>query len=120
MDKPIFSAILFIIFTNSSSVPAIPSAKAIQASLPDTIIIPFNKFSTLTLSLGIINIEENPFEDILQAFFDTLNFSSNFKSPFLIKSKATIAVIIFVIEAGDIFCSLFFSNKTSPDKTSIR
>ena len=89
--------------TNSSSVPAIPSAKATQASFPETIIIPFNKFSTDTLSFGIINIEEYPSDDILHAFLEILNFSLRDNSPFLIKSKATIAVIIFVIEAGEIF-----------------
>ena len=44
--------------TNSSSDPEIPSAKATHASLPETIIMPFNKFSTDTSSSNIINIEE--------------------------------------------------------------
>ena len=47
-----------IITANSSSVPAIPSANATHASLPDATIIPLSKFSTLTSSPTIINIEE--------------------------------------------------------------
>ena len=43
---------------NSSSVPAIPSAKATQASLPEAIIIPLSKFSTETSSPTMINIDE--------------------------------------------------------------
>ena len=41
-----------------SSVPAIPSAIATQASLPEAIIIPSRRFATETSSLTIINIEE--------------------------------------------------------------
>ena len=55
---PISLALDVIIIANSSSVPAIPSAKATQASLPEAIIIPLSKFSTLTLSPTIMNIEE--------------------------------------------------------------
>ena len=44
-DIPISPAFSFIIWAKFSSDPAIPSAKATQASLPDAIIIPFNKFS---------------------------------------------------------------------------
>ena len=43
---------------NSSSVPAIPSAKAIHASLPDDTIIPLRRFSTEISSPTIINIDE--------------------------------------------------------------
>ena len=97
---PISCALEVIIIENSSSVPAIPSANAIQASLPEAIIIPFSKFSTDTSSPIITNIDEYPAVDSLQAFSEIINFSSNFKSPDLIKSKAIILVIIFVIEAG--------------------
>ena len=55
---PISLALAVIITANSSSVPAIPSANATHASLPDAIIIPLSKFSTLTSSPTIINIEE--------------------------------------------------------------
>ena len=57
---PISDAFAFIKIANSSSLPATPSANATQASLPDAIIIPFNKFSTLTSSPTIINIDEYP------------------------------------------------------------
>ena len=97
---PISCAFEVIIIENSSSVPAIPSANAIHASLPEAIIIPLSKFSTDTSSPIITNIEEYPAVDSLQAFSEIINFSSNFKSPDLIKSKAIILVIIFVIEAG--------------------
>ena len=85
---------------NSSSVPAIPSASATQASLPDAIIIPLSKFSTETSSPIIINIEEYPDVDNLHALSEIINFSSILKSPDLIKSKAIIEVMIFVIDAG--------------------
>ena len=101
---------------NSSSVPAIPSAKATHASLPEATIIPLSKFLTLTSSPTIINIDEYPAEDNLQAFSDTKNLSSRLKSPLLIKSKAIIAVIIFVIEAGYIDLSGSFSYKISPER----
>ena len=43
---------------NAASEPAIPSANAMHASFPEATIIPFNKFKTVILSFGIINIEE--------------------------------------------------------------
>ena len=46
-SMPISLAFSVIIIANSSSVPAIPSASAIQASFPDETIIPLNKFSTV-------------------------------------------------------------------------
>ena len=55
---PISSAFSFIICAKFSSDPAIPSAKATQASFPEAIIIPFNKLSTETSSFIIINIDE--------------------------------------------------------------
>ena len=106
---PISLALAVINIANSSSVPAIPSAKATHASLPDAIMIPFNKFSTETSSPTIMNIEEYPDVDNLHAFSETINFSFRLKSPDLIKSKAIIEVIILVIEAGYIEVSGFFS-----------
>ena len=97
---PISCALEVIIIANSSSVPAIPSANATQASFPEATIIPLSKFSTLTSSLTITNIEEYPEVDNRQAFSEIINFSSKVKSPDLIKSKAIMEVIIFVIEAG--------------------
>ena len=93
-------AFAVIKIANSSSVPAIPSANATQASLPDAIIIPFNKFSTVTSSPTIINIEEYPDVESLHAFSEIINFSLSFMSPDLIRSKAIIDVIILVIDAG--------------------
>ena len=55
---PISSAFSFIIRAKFSSDPAIPSAKATHESLPDAIIIPFNRFSTDTSSFIIMNIDE--------------------------------------------------------------
>ena len=106
---PISSAFSVINTANSSSVPAIPSANAMQASLPDATIIPLKRFSTDTSSPTIINIDEYPAVDSLQAFSDTINFSSSVSSPFLIKSKAIIEVIIFVIDAGYMEMSASFS-----------
>ena len=45
-------------------------------------------------------MDEYPDVDNRQAFSEIINFSSNLKSPDLIKSKAIIDVIIFVIDAG--------------------
>ena len=45
---PISPAFSFIISAKFSSEPAMPSAKATHASLPDAIIIPLSKFSTVT------------------------------------------------------------------------
>ena len=94
---------------NSSSLPAIPSAKAMQASLPETIIIPLSKFSTVISSLCIMYIEETSLPASRHAFSDTKNLSSKLNSPFLINSKATIEVIILVIDAGNIERLGFFS-----------
>ena len=100
LSIPISAAFSFIISTKFSSVPAIPSAKATQASLPETIIMPFNNSSTVTESFTIINIDEYPLWDSLQAFLETINSSDKDIFSFLSKSNTTIVVIIFVIEAG--------------------
>ena len=97
---PISLAFSFIISAKFSSVPAIPSAIATQASLPDAIIIPFNKFSTETSSLIIKNIDEYPLCDNLQAFSEIINLSSSESLLSFNKSKTIIEVIIFVIDAG--------------------
>ena len=57
-SKPISLAFSFIRFTKSFSVPESPSARATQASFPDTMIIPFSNSSTVTRSFNIINIDE--------------------------------------------------------------
>ena len=106
---PISLAFPVIKIANSSSVPAIPSAKATHASFPEAIIIPLSKFSTDTLSPTIINIEEYPDVDNRQAFSEIINFSSKDKSPDFIKSKAIIEVMILVIEAGYMEISASFS-----------
>ena len=71
LSIPISFAFSVIIIANSSSVPAMPSARAIQASLPDETIIPLNKFSTdilfLTTGLGegpVYRINPNGPQDI--------------------------------------------------------
>ena len=112
---PISFAFEVIIIANSSSEPAIPSAKATHASFPEATIIPLSKSSTLTSSPTIINIDEKPAADKRQAFSEIINLSSRFKSPLDIKSKAIIDVIIFVIEAGYISLSASFSKRISPD-----
>jgi len=55
---PISKAFSFIISEKFSSDPAIPSARATQASFPEAIIIPFKRSSTDTSSFTIINIDE--------------------------------------------------------------
>ena len=113
---PISWAFSFIKITNSSSDPAIPSARAIHASFPDETIIPLNRFSTEISSPTIINIEEYPASESLHAFSETINLSSKLISLFFNKSNTTIDVIILVIDAGKIFRSASFSYKILPDR----
>ena len=82
--------------------------------------IPLSKSSTDTSSPTITNIEEYPAVDKRQAFSEIRNFSSNVKSPDLIKSKAIILVIILVIDAGYIDLSGSFSYKISPEEKSCK
>ena len=63
----------------------------------------------------MINMDEYPEVDKRQAFSETINSSSKLISPDFIKSKAIIAVIILVIEAGYIEISGSFSYKISPE-----
>ena len=53
-DIPISFAFSFINSTKLSSVPAMPSAKATQASFPEATMIPLNKSSTDISSLTTI------------------------------------------------------------------
>ena len=58
-----------------------------HASFPEATIIPLSKFSTVTSSPTIINIDEYPAVESLQAFSEIINLSSILKSPDFIKSK---------------------------------
>ena len=55
---PMRCASRFIICTNASSDPAMASASAMQASLPDCMIMPCNSSSTLTGLFGSMNMRE--------------------------------------------------------------
>ena len=82
--------------------------------------MPFKRFSTVILSFGIINIDEYPCLDILQALVEIINLSSNFISPFFISSNTTAEVIILVKDAGEIFSFSFLANKTCLEFESIK
>ena len=58
--SPSSLARLFIMSANAPSVPASPSASAIQASLPEAIITPRSRSSTFTRLLIAANIAEPP------------------------------------------------------------
>jgi hypothetical protein len=56
--RPRRAASAFIFSANAASLPAMSSASAIEASLPDCTIIPRRSSSTLTAFFGSTNIRE--------------------------------------------------------------
>ena len=109
-------ALSFIFLTKDSSLPEMRSAIATVASLPEAIDIPFTISVTLIFSPTFKKIWLPP---ILAAFSEAVIISSHFKFPFSISSIIRSILIIFVIEAGASFSSLFFWNNISPVEASI-
>ena len=109
-------ALVFILFTNCSSLPDTRSASATTASFPDAIATPFNKSSTVIFSPTFRKIWLPP---ILDAFSDVVIISFHFKLPFSISSIIRSILIILVIDAGANFSSLFFWKSISPVDASI-
>src|SRR5689334_25271259 len=98
------------------------SASTTDASFPDNVTMPFNRFSTLTCSLGLRNMVEpaaGPCH-FCQVSGRTVHILSSFSSPRLMRSKATLLVIIFAIDAGGMRTSAFLLYRTAPDERSIR
>ncbi|MCY1430789.1 hypothetical protein D9M71_467440 [compost metagenome] len=60
LDMPRFSAVLFIRSANASSLPAICSATATLASLPDWMMMPCSRSLRLTWVPTLMNMREPP------------------------------------------------------------
>ena len=99
-----------------------PSASAMQESLPLWMIAPFSRSSTDTLLLRMANIVEPPAgAPPLRQAFSLIRYSSvSLTSPFLRALKTTSAVISFIMLDGARNSSAFFSNSTLPLEASTR
>ncbi|MNV95936.1 hypothetical protein D3C71_1908840 [compost metagenome] len=104
--RPNASALLFIRSTNALSEPAIFSAIATEASLPEAIAMPLSISSTVISSPGSRKICEPPM-DAAYSLVRTLSVNCSFPS----SSASTVSsiVIIFVMLAGGSLSWLFFS-----------
>ena len=107
----------FIIFTKASSLPAMYSAMAVQASLALATEIHFNIVSTLCVSPGSKNTWEPPM-DAAYSEVDTSSSSAIFPSSSASKIKSI--VMIFVTLAGARLVSASFSYNTAPVDASIK
>ena len=87
--SPIFFAASFIRSTNACSDPARPSASTTQASLPETVTMPWSRSSTVTCAPTGRNMVEPRLFQARQVSGETVILSSSFTVPFLIMSKAT-------------------------------
>ena len=99
-----------------------PSASAMQASLPDWMITPCIRSSTLTRLLSGANMVEPPegAPPLRQAFSVMVISSSSLSLPCAISLNTTSAVISLDMLAGGMSLSAFFSNSTVPLSASIR
>jgi hypothetical protein len=104
------------------SLPAMPSASAMQASLPLWISAPCKRSSTDTLLLIAANIVDVPEgAPPLRQAFSLMRYSSvGLMSPCLMAWNTTSAVINFIMLEGARNSSAFFSNSTLPLVASIR
>ena len=104
------------------SLPAMPSASTMQASLPLWMIAPCSRSSTETLLLSAANMVEPPdgAPPLRQAFSLTRYSSVSLISPCLMAWNTTSAVISFSMLDGARSSSAFFSNSTLPLAASIR
>ena len=99
-----------------SSEPAMPSATAIEASLPDWTMMPRRRSESLMRSLSFANIAEPPDElpPRRQAFSEITNSLSRLSRPCLISLKMTSTAMVFAVLAGATSSSAAFSNRTVP------
>ena len=104
------------------SLPAMPSASAMQESLPLWMMAPCRRSSTETLLLRAANIVEPPAgAPPLRQAFSLMRYSSvSLTLPFLMALNTTSAVISFIMLDGARSSSAFFSNSTLPLVASIR
>jgi hypothetical protein len=80
-------AFLFMRSAKLSSVPAMPSATTMQASLPDSTIMPLIRSSTVTSVPGSPTHIVEPWRDMRQAFSLTWNLLSSLSRPAASSSK---------------------------------
>src|SRR5215217_8158924 len=104
------------------SLPAMPSASAMQASLPLWMMAPRRRSSTETLLWMAANMVGPPEgAPPLRQAFSLMRYSSvSLTSPFLRALNTTSAVISFIMLEGARSSSAFFSNSTLPLEASIR
>lgn len=102
--------------TNASSVPAICSAMATDASLPEATAMPFSKSRTDICSPGSRKIWEPPIEAACSL---TCTISSSVMRPSCNASMMRSMVMIFVMDAGGSFSWAFFSYNTVPVDASM-
>ena len=110
------AALSFIIFTNSSSVPAMYSAMATEASFPEATTMHLIMVSTVWVSPSSRKTWEPPM-DLACALVTTS--SVIFIFPESRASKIRTRVMIFVMLAGLLFVSASFSYITCPVEASI-
>ena len=113
---PIFLAQKFISSAKAFSVPEIPSARTMAASLPDWTIMPCRSSRTDTVLPTSRNVRDPPF---FQAFSEMVNLSSIPSWPSAIRWNATKTVMIFAIDAGFIGASESLLNRTLPVAKSV-
>ncbi len=112
----------FMSRANAPSLPAMPSASAIAASLPEWTIRPSSKSLTLIREWIAAYIVEPPdgAPPRRQAFSLMTNSSSGLTLPSAIWSNTMSAVISLAMLAGGTSWSAFFSNRIAPLSASIR
>lgn len=109
-------AVLFMTLTKASSLPAMCSAIATHASLPEVMMMPFTSVSTGTSSPSLMNNFEPP---VFQAFLLIWTLSSRFSWLVLRYCEMTYMVIILVRLAGLTCLLLSFSLSVMPLWASI-
>src|SRR6476661_31042 len=104
------------------SLPAMPSASAMQESLPLWMIAPCSRSSTDTLLLRMANMVEPPAgAPPLRQAFSLMRYSSvSLTLPSLMALKTTSTVISFIMLDGARNSSALFSNSTLPLDASTR
>ena len=111
LARPISRARRFISSANAASLPEMPSAMTMEASLPDCTMMPRNRSATLTRVLTMTNILDPPMR---HAFSLTRNLSSRLSAPALSRSNTRYVVISLLIDAGGMPTSAAFSSNTVP------
>ena len=96
---------------NASSLPDMPSASVMQASLPDWTTMPWIKSLTLTSDLRFTNMADVPEgpPPVRQACSETLNVVSILSVPDFNASNATASVMSLLMLAGGTSLSASFS-----------